>query len=148
MTPIVSLRPAIERLQAEMAKHSQIECKTDHYFADGLYVRTVFSPAGSVIVGKVHRTEHVYAVLSGRVQVTTDNGVIDLDANKNGPQFLICSVGTKRAVLVIEDAWRMNVHHSPENLRDIDALETMLIEPDDTALFDARNQLKALPCHS
>ena len=140
------MRAAIERLQSAMVKLPQIEPETQHYFADGIYMRTVWSPSGSVIVGKVHRTEHLYAVLTGRVQVTTDNGVVDLDANKNGPQILYCPVGTKRAVLVIEDAWRMNVHRNPDNLTDIDELEKMLIEPDDTALFDGRNQLRSLPC--
>lgn len=140
------MRAAVKRLQAELVKLPQCEPKTDHYFADGMYLRTVWSPAGSVIVGKVHKTEHFYAVLSGRVRVTFDQGVIELDANKNGPQILTCPIGTKRAVFVIEDAWRMNVHRNPENITDLDALERELVEHDETALFDARNHLKAIPC--
>jgi hypothetical protein len=138
----VPMRAAIDRLQAELVRLPQYEPKTQHYFAHGLYMRTVWSPAGSVIVGKVHKTEHFYAVLSGRVQVTTDSGVVELDANKDGPQILCCPVGTKRAVVVLEDAWRMNVHRNPDNLTDIDELEEQLVEDDEQCPFLPGNKLK------
>ncbi len=54
--PQRSVRAAIERLQGELIKLPQYEPKTQHYFADGMYLRTVWSPAGSVIVGKRHLT--------------------------------------------------------------------------------------------
>ena len=142
MNVVVSMRAAIDRLQTELVKLPQYEPKTQHYFADGLYLRTVWSPAGSVIVGKVHKTEHLYAVLSGRVQVTTNDGVVELDATKDGPQILCCPVGTKRAVVVLEDAWRMNVHRNPDNLTDIDELEDQLVEADETCPFLPGNKLK------
>lgn len=137
----MEMRAAVKRLQDELVKLPQCEPKTDHYFADGLYARTVWSQAGTVIVGKVHKTEHFYAVLSGRVRVTTDRGVIELDA-RNGPQILTCPPGTKRAVFVIEDAWRMNVHRNPDNIRDIDVLEPQLVEEDENSPFLPGNKLK------
>jgi quercetin dioxygenase-like cupin family protein len=136
-------RAEIDRLQAELIKLPQYEPKTQHHFAPGLYLRTVWSPAGSVIVGKVHKTEHFYAVLSGRIRVTTDQGVIELDA-RDGPQILTCPVGTKRAVFVIEDAWRMNVHLNPKNITDIEALEAELVEDDETSPFLPGNKMKLL----
>lgn len=138
----IPMRQAIDRLQSELVKLPQYEPKTKHYFAKGMYLRTIFSPAGSVIVGKVHKTEHFYAVLSGRVRVTTDDGVIELDATKNGPQILTCPVGTKRAVYVIEDAWRMNVHLNPGDEKELEKLESELIEDDPTSPFLADNTLK------
>lgn len=132
----------VRRLQSELLKLPQYEPKTDHYFANGMYMRTIFSPAGTVIVGKEHKTEHFYVVLSGRVRVTSDDGVVELDATKNGPQILTCPAGTKRAVYVIEDAWRMNVHNNPGNLRDLDDLESLLIESDPESPFLADNTLK------
>lgn len=138
----IPMRAAIDRLQAELVKLPQYEPKTDHYFANGLYMRTVWSPAGSVIVGKVHKTEHFYAVLSGRVSVTTESGVVELDATKNGPQILTCPIGTKRAVVVLEDAWRMNVHLNLDNVADVDELEEQLVEADETCPFLPGNKLK------
>jgi len=95
-----------------------------------------------VIVGKVHRTEHLYVVLTGRVRVTTDHGVREFDAARDGPQILTCPVGTQRAVFVIEDAWRMNVHRNPDNITDIETLERMLVEEDETSPFLPGNKLK------
>ena len=138
----ISMRGNIDRLQAELIKLPQYEPQTQHYFANGLYLRTVWSPAGSCIVGKVHKTEHFYAVLSGRVQVTNGEEVMELDATKNGPQILTCPIGTKRAVLVLEDAWRMNVHLNVTNTQDIDALEEELVESDEASPFLPGNKLK------
>lgn len=135
-------RAAVDRLQVELLKLPQVEPKTDHYFAKGMYLRTVFSEAGTVIVGKVHKTEHFYAVLSGRVQVTTDSGVVELNATRDGPQILTCPVGTKRAVLVLEDAWRMNVHLNPNDVTEIDDLEDALVESDSSSPFLPGNRIK------
>lgn len=138
----MDMRRALKRLQAEVIKLPQYEPKTQHYFADGLYLRTVWSPAGSVIVGKVHKTEHFYSVLTGRVRVTTVQGTIELDAARDGPQILTCPIGTKRAVFVMQDAWRMNVHRNADNITDIDALEAELVEEDENSPFLPGNKLK------
>jgi len=137
----MEMRAALKRLQSEIIKLPQYEPKTQHYFADGMYVRTVWSPAGSVIVGKVHKTEHFYLVLSGRVRVTTEHASVELDA-ADGPKIMTCPVGTQRAVYVIEDAWRMNVHRNPDNITDIEALEAELVEEDESSPFLPGNKLK------
>ena len=139
---IAPMRAAVERLQGELAKLPQVEPETAHYFAKGMYLRTVFSPAGTCIVGKVHKTEHFYAVLSGVVHVTTDAGVIELNATRDGLQILTCPAGTKRAVLVIEDAWRMNVHLNPGDVTDLDELESALVEDDPSSMFLPGNKVK------
>ena len=134
--------PDIERLKVELWKLPQYEPQTNHYFANGMYLRTVWSPAGTVIVGKVHKTEHFYAVLTGKVRVTTGAGVQELDATKNGPQILTCPIGTQRAVYVIKDAWRMNVHLNPWNVTDIDEIESDLVELDERSPFLFGNKIK------
>ena len=50
--------------------------------------------------------------------------------------------GTKRVTLAVTDAIGMTVHHT--GLTDLDEIEAELIEPDETALFDASNRVKAL----
>jgi hypothetical protein len=132
----------LAHLQSELLKLPQYEPTTNHHFANGMYLRTVWSPAGSVIVGKVHKTEHFYAVISGRVRVTTEHGVREFNATRDGPQILTCPIGTQRAVYVIEDAWRMNVHRNPDNITDIETLERELVEEDETCPFLPGNKLK------
>lgn len=139
-----SMRSAIERLQIALSSLPQIEPKTEHYRADRMYLRTVWSQAGSVIVGKVHKREHFYCVVSGVVQVTTQDGVRELNATRDGPQVLTCPVGTKRAVLVLEDAWRITVHQNQEDLTDIEELEDSLVEQDEASMYLPGNRVKVL----
>ncbi|MGE5623009.1 MAG: hypothetical protein ACM3WS_07640 [Bacillota bacterium] len=128
-------REQIKRLEAEMRKLPQIELQTDHYFADGMYARVVARPAGTVIVGKVHRKEHFYIVTKGSVQVTSDEGVKTLTAGS----VLVSKPGTKRAVVALEDSICMTVHRTDKT--DLSEIEEQLIEPDQEALFDSRNKL-------
>jgi hypothetical protein len=136
----MDMRRAVKRLQAEMSKLPQAALGTEHFFADGMYCRFLPRPGGTLIVGKVHRKEHFYVVCSGTVRVTTDEGVKDI----TGPQVLVSRPGTKRAVLALTDAACLTVHRTDS--LDLDEIESELIEPDATALFDARNQPKALAC--
>lgn len=135
-------RAEIERLQAMMLDMPQAVLPTEHFFADGMYCRFLPRPAGTLIVGKVHRREHFYIVCSGTVQVTDGEGVAK---EIIGPAIVVSKPGTKRAVLAITDATCLTVHRTDKT--DLDEIEEELIEPDDSALFDARNQPRALPCH-
>src|SRR6185369_9560089 len=101
-------RESVVRLQREMEKMPQVELPTEHHFADGMYCRSLFRPAGTLIVGKVHRKEHFYIVASGTIKVTTDDGVREI----TGPAVLVSSPGTKRAVLALTDATCMTVHRT------------------------------------
>jgi hypothetical protein len=124
------------KLQEEMSKFPQLELPTQHFFADGMYARSLFRPAGTLIVGKQHKREHFYIVVTGKVQV---------GQNTYGPGTVVVSgPGTKRAVLALEDSLCITVHRT--NKKNLDKIERELIEPDPKALFDARNKLKELPC--
>lgn len=126
----------VRALEDEMRKLPQIQLETKHYFADGMYCRALFRPAGTLIVGKQHRREHFYIVVTGKVQV---------EQNVYGPGSIVVSgPGTKRAVLALEDSLCITVHRT--NKKNLDKIERDLIEPDPRALFDARNKLKELPC--
>lgn len=126
----------IERLQQAVATLPQVELETRHYWADGLYCRELLRPAGTVIVGKVHRKEHLYMVISGEVTVVDESGSRRLKA----PTILVSKPGTKRAVFAHVDSICCTVHATA--LRELEAIEQELIEPDETALFDAHNRLK------
>jgi hypothetical protein len=77
-----NLIQSIDALQAEMVKHPQYEPPTEHVFHGGMYCRQVWRPAGCLIVGKVHKKEHFYMIVSGTVTVTTDDGVQTITANR------------------------------------------------------------------
>jgi hypothetical protein len=129
-------RSSVEALQALMLTMPQVELQTDHYFADGMYCRVVTRAAGTLIVGKVHKREHFYIVAKGAVQV----GETVYPAGS----VVVSQPGTKRAVLALEDSVCLTVHRTAK--RNLDKIERDLVEKDSTALFDARNKLKELPC--
>lgn len=128
------------RLEDTMREMPQVELPTEHYFADGMYCRTLFRAAGTLIVGKIHKREHFYIVAKGKVQVAMDDETKTYEAGT----VLVSQPGTKRAVYALEDSICLTVHRT--NKRNLEKIEKELIEPDAKALFDARNKLKELPC--
>lgn len=133
------MRRRVEALQAAMREMPQAELETLHHFADGMYARVLPRPAGTLIVGKVHKREHFYIVAKGRVRVTTDEGVRDVCAGS----VVVSRPGTKRAVYALEDSVCLTVHRTDRT--DLDEIEAELVEPDPTALLGADNKPKELP---
>jgi hypothetical protein len=126
----------ILRLQAEMSFLPQVELKTDHYFADGMYCRKLTRPAGTLIVGKVHKKDHFFLCAMGEIIAWTENGM-----KKLFPGDIIESKpGTKRVTFALTDAIGITFHRTDKT--DLDEIEDELIEPDETALFDSSNKLK------
>lgn len=130
-------RELVWKLQEAMSTMPQVQLETQHYFADGMYCRVLPRPAGTLIVGKVHKKEHFYMVVKGRVKVTTDDGMKEIEA----PAVIVSSPGTKRAVLALEDSVCLTVHRTDS--KDLAEIEGELLEPDETALFGPENRLKA-----
>lgn len=131
-----TLKERVDALQAEIVKYPQYEPPTEHIFHGGMYCRQVWRPAGCLIVGKVHKKEHFYMVVSGTVKITTDDGVQTLTA-----PFLLCSKpGTKRAVYAETDALCMTIHRV--DAQTVEQAEEELVEEDPNSLFTIGNKVK------
>ena len=122
------------RLQAEMVKLPQADLPTEHFFADGMYARVLKRPAGTLIVGKVHKKEHFYIVTKGKVEVAGEEGTKTYEAG----DVIVSKPGTKRAVLALEDSICMTVHRTKK--KNLEKIEKELIEEDHKALFNAQNK--------
>lgn len=129
----------VHDLQAVMRKMPQVEVETEHYFADGMYCRVVPRPAGTVIVGKVHKREHFYMVVKGAVAVVQDGAERKV---YHAPSIIVSKPGTKRAVVALEDSVCLTVHRTDQT--DLAKIEEELVEHDPTALFDAHNRPRRL----
>lgn len=101
-----------------------------------MYCRELFRPADTLIVGKVHRREHLYIIASGTVTIAGDG----YRETVTGPKVFVSKPGTKRAVYAHTDATTMTVHRTDET--DLEKIEAQLIEEDDTAMFDSYNHIK------
>ncbi len=96
----------------------------DHGFTPGLYSRTITMPAGVAIISKIHKTEHPYFILRGRVSVwLPETGWQTLEAPHRG----ITKPGTQRLLLVHEETEWTTCHPTP--LTDLDEIEAAIIEP-------------------
>jgi quercetin dioxygenase-like cupin family protein len=126
----------IGRLQEEVSKLQQIEPSTEHYFANGMYCRKMFMPAGMLVVGKLHKQDHFFICTKGEIVAWTENGMKNLCAG----DIIESKLGTKRVIYAVTDSIITNVHKTDKI--DLDEIETELIEPDETALFDFNNKLK------
>lgn len=132
----VPTREEIERLQAEMAKMPQPELQTEHYFSGGMYCRKLIRPAGTLIVGKVHKKDHFFMCAQGQIIAWSEKGMVTLNAGD-----VLCSkAGTKRVTLAVTDAIGITFHKT--NKTNLDKIEKELIEPDELALYDSANKLK------
>ena len=89
----------------------------NHYHCAGNYAREMFFPAGSCVVGKIHRHEHINIISQGSCWVTTEEGTELLTA----PLTFISLPHIKRAVYAVEDTVWTTVHPTDKtNLADIE----------------------------
>lgn len=103
---------------------------TEHVFAPGVYLRTVFLTKGETWIGKIHRHSHGNIVSQGAAAVVTEFGAVIHRAHE---QF-VSPAYTKRALVILEDTIWTCVHANPDNVTDLDELESMFIAPSYTEL--------------
>ena len=113
-----TMRQRVESLQTQLETAPQVDCPVRHYFAPGLYAREITIPAGTVVVGAVHKTENLIVVSMGRLRIVTDDGTREVQA---GDTFT-CRAGMKNAVVALEDSRWTNFLANPDNLTDTDAM--------------------------
>lgn len=116
------MRAKIFRLEAEILSHPQTEIPTTHHFAPGIYMRQVRIPAGTVVTGAIHKTEHLNILSQGVISVWTEYGMKTLRASSVIPS----KPGIKRVGYAHEDSVWITVCHNPENETDTDNLEALL----------------------
>ncbi|SNT33752.1 hypothetical protein SAMN06265795_12646 [Noviherbaspirillum humi] len=72
--PLV-MRHKITRLaHALLALPDQRDLPVEHEFADGMYIRRMFIPKGTVLVGKIHKKACVNMVEKGDIAILTETG--------------------------------------------------------------------------
>lgn len=138
LMPKVPTLEQIQRLESEMKLMPQAELETEHYFSGGMYCRKLIRPAGTLIVGKVHKENHFFLCAKGEIIVWTENGMKTLCAG----DIIESKPGTKRVTFALTDAIGITFHKTDKT--DLDEIEAELIESDETALFDSSNKLKQM----
>ena len=118
---VMEAREKILQLQDEVAKLPPVELPLKNYFARGIYAREILIPKGTILVGKIHKYSQINIVSKGDISVTTDNGVVRVQA----PFTIASPAGTKRAGYAHEDTIWTTISHTFET--DLDAIEAEII---------------------
>lgn len=137
MLPAEALMENILQFEAVVKTFPQYEPETIHTFYAGLYCREAKLKANQLAVGRVHKKEHLFYIVSGTVNFTTPDGVKIV----TGPAMFKSKPGTKRAFHTLTDTHLLNIHIvKSTNVKDV---EKELIEDDADSMFSAGNILKS-----
>lgn len=111
-----------EQAISEMPGAMKNDCfPLKHNFADGMYVREINVPAGSLLVTKIHKVAHPYFMLKGECSIFTEQGPVRIKA----PFYGITPAGTKRIIYVHEDCVWVTCHVTEE--QDLQKIENEII---------------------
>ena len=116
------IKQSLDNLAVAVKNAPQVECKESHHFGPNLYIKEVTLPAGSVIIGKHHRHEHLCNMVSGRMIV------VDSEGNRTelvAPMTFMAKAGRKIAY-IIETVVFQNIYSTSET--DIQKLEDMIVD--------------------
>jgi hypothetical protein len=117
---------SIEALEADLLKLPQVECPVKHTFGPGTYMREVFIPKGTFIIGHHHNFENINIFIKGHITFFTPDGEkIEMTA----PKTFVGKTGRKIAYANEDVIWA-NVFSTNET--DIQKLEEMLVTKSDT----------------
>lgn len=131
---ILVVQDGLQKLIAQGALESTLEdCTLKHYFSPKdekygccTYAREMMIPKGTLIIGKIHRHQHLNFISKGKVVVFTEFGEKHLEA----PCTFISEVGLKRAVYAEEDTLWTTVHMTEfESEVELDKIEQEVIAP-------------------
>ena len=139
-------RQQILAFEAALAQHpdavhgDSAQFPLTHHFAPGMYLREIWIPAGSLLVGKIHKAAHLVVLLQGALRLYTEAGGLQ---EVQAPAVLLSPPGAKRAALALADTRWITCHANPTDTQDLDALEAEIIAPSYADYDRWRAQLEA-----
>ena len=126
----------VRNVQQQITDNAElIDVPVVHHFAPGVYMRQMDAKAGTLVVSKMHRTEHFIMFLTGSCSVMTENGIEHIKA----PCVLRTMPGTQRVGYFHEDTSCITIHHTQST--DLEEIEKQVIVPEE----EIEQFLAALP---
>ena len=98
--------PDILRIEQEIREMPQVTCPVEHYQVDGVYVRSMFIPAGTILTGKIHNFENIAILAQGTIRVSNGTDSYILTA----PHIMVDKPGVKRIGYAETDVTFVTVH--------------------------------------
>jgi hypothetical protein len=108
----------------ELAKLPQKPAPVTHRFAPGVYLREIFMSADSIVIGRIHKTEHFNILVQGACYIVHEDGRKE---TLRAPMTFVSKAGVQKVLYILEDMIWQTVHVTEE--ADLARLEEMLVEP-------------------
>ena len=116
----------------------QAELPLKHSFAPGVYAREMEIPAGTLLIGKIHKHRHHNFLMKGSIIVLTEaNGVELLQA----PLMIVSEEGTQRIGYAITDTVWTTIHENKDDSEDLVVIEERTVVKDKTKYLEYKNKL-------
>lgn len=100
------IRNRISAFEQTILLGEQVEIPVTQYFCNGVYVREITIPAGVILTGKIHKHPCLSVVLTGKMEVITDEGPRIIEA----PMIYESPAGVKRAGRALEACRWLTIH--------------------------------------
>ena len=117
----LSTRDKVFAAEAFMKQQPQLNLKVVHHFSEGVYARELHIPAGTILVGEIHKFRNLNILSQGSMQVSVDDDIVTVEA----PFTVVSPAGTKRIAYALTDCIWTTIHGTTET--DIDAIEKHFI---------------------
>ena len=98
--------PEILRIQEILRALPQLDAPVQHYHIDGVYVRSLFMPAGTMATGKIHKFEGIGILAQGRLRIANAQDTKIIEA----PYVMVDKPGIKRLVYAETDVTFITIH--------------------------------------
>ena len=113
--------PEILRIEQELLQMPQVELPIEHYQIDGVYARSMFIPAGTILTGKIHNFESIAILAKGRIRIT--NGTESYIISEG--HIMVDKPGVKRLGYAETDVVFITVHRTDNT--EIETIEKELV---------------------
>src|SRR6266705_458495 len=108
-------------MEAFMKQQPQLNLQVVHHFSEGVYARELHIPAGTILVGEIHKFKNLNILSQGSMQVSTEEGIATVDA----PFTVVSPAGTKRIAYTLTDCVWTTIHGTKET--DLNKIEKHFI---------------------
>lgn len=121
-------------------ERERLDLPVRNHFAKDIYGRELFIPAGSMLVGKIHKHSSLNILAQGDMVLFTEDGRVEISA----PYVVASRPGIKRAGYAVTDCTWITVHGTDET--DVEKIEEEFIAKDysEVEYLEGKEETKCL----
>ena len=118
----------LDDLEVALLQLPRVEIPITHRFTEGMYIREMRIPAGTMLTSMTHKTEHPFVISEGAIKISSDHeGSVILEAPYTG----VTKPNTRRAGHALTDVVWTTFHATTET--DVEKICEEILEPNNHA---------------